>query len=337
MSNYDFRDRPAYPKGFKTYFNASYDLWWSEAHNELAKKLMKEYRWNWIWKFSDCLHEATSESEMRSIKRESNWYNKVMNYAATRCSYLGLEYIDRPKIKKCKLCENDFTEDSLPFPLMERFGAYDLDYCAPCLRDSVLQNSGSEKLSKQEIINFIKNLAKVLELIPPQGYGEGKSDFKYLTSLKRYEVLKVLQKKPTYRLVRQEFGSWLKALIAAELLLDGTRETSRGIQTFATDGHLCLSLGEKTIDDYLHQMNIPHSREIYYPNTNYRTDFVVENVYIEYFGLAGNKEYDLRIEEKKKICKRQGILLIEIYPKDLVSIEKLSKKLELLNQYAINT
>lgn len=336
MSNYDFRDQPAY-SNFKTFINPEYNLWWSSDHDELVKKLMKEYRWNWIWKFAESLHEVTDDITMLIIKSDHNWYNKVMNHAATRCNYFGHTYIDPPKTKKCRLCNNDFIEDSLPFPLMERFGAYKLDYCAPCLRDTVLQNSGNDKLSNSEIIKFIKDLSQVLELIPPQGFGEGKSDFIHLSTEKRFEVLKVLQKKPTYKLVREKFSSWLKALIAAELLIDGTRETARGTQTYANDGHLCLSLGEKTIDDYLHLMNIPHEREVYYPGTRYRTDFVVENVFIEYFGLAGNTQYDLKIQEKKKLCNQHNIVLIELYPKDLIAIEKLAKKLDFLNQYAIKS
>lgn len=336
MSNYDFREQPAY-SNFKSYINPEYNSWWSDKHDELVKKLMKEYRWNWAWKFSENLHQATDEITMLIVKSDKNWYNKVMNHAATRCHYFGHTYIEPPVTKECRLCNNQFTEDSLPLPLMERLGAYNLDYCAPCLRDTVLQNSGNNELSNTEIIKFIKSLSGALELIPPQGFGESKLDFTELTPEKTFEILKILQNKPSYKLIRERFGSWLKALIAAELLIDGTRETSRGIQTFAKDGHLCLSLGEKTIDDYLYSRNIPHLREIYYPGTRYRTDFVVDNIFIEYFGLAGNKDYDIKSQEKRKICNQHNILLIELYPKDLITIEKLEKKLEPLQQFSLKT
>jgi hypothetical protein len=98
---------------------------------------------------------------------------------------------------------------------------------------------------------------------------------------------------------------------------------------------LCLSLGEKTIDDYLHRNAIPHEREVYYPDTNYRADFVVGGVFIEYFGLAGNADYDTKILVKKRLCELHKIKLIEIYPKDLISSNGLSKKLEFLIKVSV--
>ncbi|OGM91217.1 hypothetical protein A2755_02330 [Candidatus Wolfebacteria bacterium RIFCSPHIGHO2_01_FULL_48_22] len=47
-------------------------------------------------------------------------------------------------------------------------------------------------------------------------------------------------------------------------------------------------------------------------------DFAVNNLRIEYFGLAGEVYgYDDNIKLKRKMCKRDGLILIEIYPKDL--------------------
>jgi len=44
------------------------------------------------------------------------------------------------------------------------------------------------------------------------------------------------------------------------------------------------------------------------------------NVRIEYFGLQGlNKIYDQIIKRKQKLCQREGLKLIEIYPSDLFS------------------
>lgn len=77
----------------------------------------------------------------------------------------------------------------------------------------------------------------------------------------RLELLKLLKSKPSVQRVRDVFGSWLKALIAAGVLVNGTRETARGTQTVALDGHTCFSLGEKTIDDYLYKHGIQHDRE----------------------------------------------------------------------------
>jgi hypothetical protein len=336
MSIYDYRDKAAYSHNFQVYKNLAYDLWWSTLHDELIIKLMKNYRWNWYWKFVDHLPEVTNPKILSHLQSQINSRNNIMYYAITRSSELELtKHIHPPATKSCLLCDNSFIEDSLPMPLMERLGAYNLDYCAPCLSNIVFQNSGNSKLKKTEMIQFITELTAALEHIPPQNFGERMDDLISMTKEKRTDVLKVLTKKPTYNCVKKKFGSWLKALIESGILIDGTRETSRGTHTFALDGHLCLSLGEKTIDDYLHRNAIPHEREVYYPDTNYRADFVVGGVFIEYFGLAGNADYDTKILVKKRLCELHKIKLIEIYPKDLISSNGLSKKLEFLIKVSV--
>jgi len=91
---------------------------------------------------------------------------------------------------------------------------------------------------------------------------------------------------------------------------------------------MCFSLGEKTIDDYLYKNKIKHEREPKYPDSNYRADFKIGNTFLEYFGLTGNPEYDTKTKMKKRLCKKYGIKLISIYPKDLASSPKLEKKLK---------
>ena len=91
---------------------------------------------------------------------------------------------------------------------------------------------------------------------------------------------------------------------------------------------MCLSLGEKTIDDYLSTRGILHEKEPTYPEGNYRADFAVKGVFIEHFGLEGNPEYDKRTEEKQRICRKHAVGLISISPKDLVSVAKLENKLQ---------
>ncbi len=149
---------------------------------------------------------------------------------------------------------------------------------------------------------------------------------------KRLELLLLLKDKPSVKRVKEIFGSWLKALIDSGALIDGTRETPRGIHTIALDGHTCLSLGEKTIDDYLYRRGIPHHKEPKYPEGNYRADFLVGDVFIEYFGLTGDATYDVRAKEKIRLCKVHGIRLIALYPKDLITMANIEKRLGELEQ-----
>jgi hypothetical protein len=143
-------------------------------------------------------------------------------------------------------------------------------------------------------------------------------------------VLQVLQRKPRVNRVKELFGSWLQALIEAGVLDEDARRTSRGTQCVAKDGHVCFSLGERTIDDFLHARGITHDKEPSYPETNYRADFAVNGILIEYFGLQGDPDYDNKMKEKQEICKKYDMSLISIYASDLVNTARLESKLRII-------
>jgi hypothetical protein len=210
-------------------------------------------------------------------------------------------------------------------PFVERLGINHLDFCSPCLSDALFQ--GSDSLSKDQILSFLQDLSGLLQRVPTQNFGEGVEDLHSLDFQERLALLRVLQQKPTIGRVKELFGSWLKALIEAGILEDGTRRTSRGTQCLAKDGHACLSLGEKTIDDFLYYHAIPHEKEPRYPEGNFRGDFLVDSVFVEYFGLRGDPDYDAKTRRKQRICKEHGIKLISVYPDDLVSADRLKRKL----------
>jgi hypothetical protein len=92
--------------------------------------------------------------------------------------------------------------------------------------------------------------------------------------------------------------SWLQELIESELLSAGFRRISNGTECISNNGHGCLSLVEKTIGDFIHERGITHTREVSYPDSTFLTDFVVKRLFIEYFGLTRDAEYDIRIHEK---------------------------------------
>jgi len=341
MSIYDKRESPAYEDNSPVYHNANFDKWWTTAHDQLMADLIAEHQWHWFWEIPDAIKNVTPENVMTALEQQHAWYNKVMNYAVTRAKHLGLtRRIRNSEWKECPLCGKPFREDSLPAPLVKRLGGMQyLDFCSPCLKVCVFPKYPAEtgkrakdKTTKTEIIDYINRLTVALERVPAQNVGEGIYDLIDLPFDKRVNLFRVLKDKPSLIRVKELFGSWLKTLIAAGVLIDGTRETSRGTHTIALDGHTCLSLGEKTIDDFLYARGIAHEKEPKYPEGNYRADFLVGGVFIEYFGLIGNETYDVKAKEKMRLCQAHGIKLIALYPRDLLASAKLEKKLaELLD------
>lgn len=340
MSIYDQRDKPAYGL-FKTepHYSENQNIleWWDSYLDKLLVTQISHWQWVWYWGISDEIVKLTPPETIEKWRQTDPlcsryaWYNILMYFAASRAEQLGFtKSIRSPQKKTCPLCNNNFFEDSLPMPLIERLGIDRLDFCAPCLRDTVLQGTGSKSLSGKNMIKYLQDLALLIGRVPSQNFGEGKTDLLEMSNSERLAFLKLMRNKPTTGRVKAVFGSWLNALIQAGILEDGTRKNSRGIQSIAKDGHICLSLGEKTIDEYLYTNGIHHEKEPKYPEGNYRGDFKVGATFIEYFGLTGNPDYDAKTKEKIRLCKKHNIILVAIYPQDLVIQQKLERKLSVL-------
>lgn len=117
------------------------------------------------------------------------------------------------------------------------------------------------------------------------------------------------------------FGSWNKTLIAADLVPNRSHDNRmyRRVATKAQDGHLCDSISEAIIDNWLTAHCIAHRRDVPYPATHHLADWGIQkNIFMEYFGLAKDSpRYDRAVRRKRNLCRRHGIKLIEIYPQDL--------------------
>lgn len=129
--------------------------------------------------------------------------------------------------------------------------------------------------------------------------------------------------------VKVKWNSWFKALASSGVLPDGVITTSRGIKCLAKDGHECHSLDEQQIDNWLTDHSLAHEREPIYPthpilnpNGKRRSDWRVGDIYIEYFGLTGEKTYDNKTDEKIMLVKLLGLTMVPIYPSDMMSLDK---------------
>ena len=102
-----------------------------------------------------------------------------------------------------------------------------------------------------------------------------------------------------------------------------------GTRCIALDGHVCHSLGEKTIDDTLHRLGVAHEREPRYPGGAFRGDFLVGDAIVEYRGLTGEPAYDAKQKLKRAAAVEAGLRVIDILPADVVNLASLRRKLGL--------
>jgi len=337
MGIYDNRDKPAYGR-FRT--EPSYAKnplilrWWTPSHDELLLTQIRKEQWVWYWGITNEIVAMTAPEAIEAWKScdplcsKYAWYNVLMYFSASRAQQLGFtDAIRKPQRKTCPLCHHTFVEDSLPYPLVKRLGIDQLDFCAPCLKHTVLQQTGNNSLPRDDVLTYLRDLTEVLQRVPSQSIGEGVDDLRDLTTQERLSLLKLLQRKPSVGRVKGLFRTWFEALLEAGVLEDDARRMIRGTQCLAKDGHICFSLGEKTIDDALYALGIPHEKEVPYPEGSFRADFAAKGAFIEYFGLTGDVDYDGKTRVKQSICKKHRIKLISVHPSDLAGSTKLRSKL----------
>jgi len=172
MSIYDNRDKPAYrlSKIEPHYAKNPHILkWWDSTLDNLLSAQILRRQWVWYWGITDEIVKLTSPATIEMWKKSDPlcskyaWYNILMNFAVARAEQLSFtKSIRHPQKKICPLCMNDFIEDSLPIPLIERLGIDRLDFCAPCLRDTVLQGLGNDSTSEKDILKYLQDLASLL-------------------------------------------------------------------------------------------------------------------------------------------------------------------------------
>lgn len=165
-----------------------------------------------------------------------------------------------------------------------------------------------------------KLIEKIKEFIQKEGRIPSKREFSKHPSY------------PDYQTYRDYFGTWNNAIRDAGYEPALSWFSPKNL--CAKDGHRCNSISEIIIDDWLFENNIPHYKEYLYPERRYRCDFVVKNIFIEFFGLANAPNlapsYNETMERKRKICKKHNIHLVELYEKDIHNLNQtLGEKLKL--------
>ncbi len=96
----------------------------------------------------------------------------------------------------------------------------------------------------------------------------------------------------------------------------------------AKDGHHVRSGLELQVDDWLTDHQLPHIYEPRIGNSKYRADFLIEDTYIEIWGIVGNERYEEQRKQKLQAYNTYGLKLLSIYPRDFPKLHVLNSLTE---------
>jgi hypothetical protein len=289
------------------------------------------------------------EGKRRRLSKSTIWASIgwiFQRYGCSRASQLpgamtaySQRLAEQSRYHRCLLCGWRFRPRDLPdYLYIEGEGC--ADFCHTCLMTAFSGGAQGHRIAKlparkREMGSVLFRLVELMEFVPPHDFN-GIATLCRVERARRPEVILQVWSMRSPDEYKNKFGSWLQALIAAGILSDDCRPTGRGTQCLAQDGHPCLSLAEKQIDDWLYQAGIAHTIEPFYPYhpklnpaERRRADWEVRGTFVEYWGLAGDREYDRRMRAKRRLAKETGKVLIELYPTDL---NDLSQKLDCLRE-----
>ena len=200
-------------------------------------------------------------------------------------------------------------------------------YCHDCREDAVeglFYDRGFDEPWVEAAKWALKTLAEIEFGGPP-----AKEQLAILPSGGPNSDILMLSRMLTARWYETRLGSdrkayaWTDWLAQAGLLTDGVR-TSRGIVVMAKDGHLCRSLLERQIDDFLYDHGVAHQTEPHYPfdaehNLNgYRADWkLADGTFVEALGFPNKPEYMARVANKLALADRCGIRVVTVTADDL--------------------
>lgn len=302
--------------------------WWKTDHDNLLRSWIEKRDWLWQSDYKQ-ITSLCSEAEVDSFRVEVKdhhpgaWYNVIDEYARARAKVIVPSYKRQPQWKTCILCELPFHESRA---YTRWYKPDSIVVCEPCHK-KWMWSGPVENSSKEEIAQYLLRLTNLIGRVPPAQYEFTQVDFLTFDATQVAEAFALQKIRPSQTSINQAYGSWFAGLVDTGILADGERKGRFGTECIALDGHRCLSIGEKMIDDFLQAEGIDHEREIWYADGTFRADFRVGQILIEYFGLSGNASYDEKTNRKLQYCRDKEIALISIYPNDLINIVSLEAKL----------
>jgi len=135
---------------------------------------------------------------------------------------------------------------------------------------------------------------------------------------------------PSEATYRRYFGSYRDACEKAGLELPSNLFGKPGCVYYSINGDRCFSKSEAIVTNFFIENNIPYRKEVFYSEfindercNSKRCDWVIyDNIFVEFFGLETKEYYLRKMEEKRKILEEYGIVLVELFRKDLSKLHK---------------
>jgi hypothetical protein len=341
-SNTSFYDNP---KIHLTQLSAEetqlFEKYWDNTCNDILEKTIIEYKnkipidetrerifqyFRKIDSFSAYKREITGGNPTSYL-----WVNLINHFILLKL--LSNKYYQLGDSERiCNGCNKNFIENSVQLDRALRVDK-NIRFCDSCYKyifshPFSANNRQTVKQTNNEMLDSLKNLSKAIGGIPLQIFME-KIPLNGFSDEKQIEIGRILLKMPSYSIYVDRFGSWLNSLVACGILDGDYLRTIRGVKSVANDGHVCLSLGERSIDDWLNSNNIHHKKEPKYPfepilnpTSSFRADWIVYDVYIEFSGMMEDYSYAKKMRSKELLAAKLGIRLVIILPEDLFNLEK---------------
>lgn len=263
----------------------------------------------------------------------SDKFFQIFVYANYKCDHFEKVH--------CRLCQREF------FPQIESkwVGIVPPIYCGLCVEMAASNSTSffrhlnySDEERRQNYIFGTKAYCDYFGFIPSAGSSKRTFLSQFASTGVDDETLdlamKVSSLLPFHSVAKEMFGSWAH-LLSESGLLEERATGSGGHQSIATDGHLCLSLGERAICEFLNKNEIAHSKEPIYPQDSelnpkglLRADFLIGDLWVEFAGRMDNPAYAERMKTKAKLAKKYKLHWLKLEKSTVEDLHSILTKIQ---------
>jgi hypothetical protein len=276
--------------------------------------------------------KSKSKSE-KYTNQEDEWLKE--NYKTKNVRALSLE-LDKSinsiimRLRKLGVHKNAWSKEDIKL-LKEVYPIYPNNYIQEKYFPHKNKSSIRSFANKNNIVKNIKQDSKWY--VEENMLEKYKKLAKKLNRTPTHADINTTKNMPSSKTYERYFGSLAKLAQKCNLLPNrGIYNSS--IVSLSSAGDVCDSNAEYIITEYFIKNKINYKKEVRYSDyiqdelCNTKTcDWVVNGIFIEYFGLPDKEEYYKKMQVKRNLLKKHKIELIELFKKDLTRLDEKFEKL----------